>query len=25
VRVGDRLRVGATVLELRTGAITGPG
>lgn len=25
VRVGDRLRVGATVLELRTGEVTGPG
>lgn len=25
VRVGDRIRIGATVLELRTGEITVPG
>ena len=25
VRVGDRLRIGATVLELRTGEVTAPG
>jgi two-component system, cell cycle response regulator len=25
VRIGDRMRIGATVLELRTGEITVPG